>query len=69
VILKKISLFVLSALLIQSKAYAYLDMGTGSYIIQAVLAGVFTGIYFIKAYWLKLKMLFSSLTKKKDKIE
>ncbi len=35
-------------------AYAYLDMGTGSYIIQAILAGLFTSIYFIKLYWFKV---------------
>jgi len=45
-------------------AYAYLDMGTGSYIIQAILAGVFTSIYFVKLYWFKLTHFISKVFKR-----
>ena len=44
--------------------YAYLDMGTGSYIIQAILAGVFTSIYFVKLYWFKLTHFISNIFKR-----
>jgi hypothetical protein len=45
-------------------AYAYLDMGTGSYILQAILAGVFTGFYFVKLYWVKLTYFISKIFKR-----
>jgi len=49
---------------IHTNSYAYLDMGTGSYIIQAILAGVFSSIYFVKLYWVKLTHFFSKVFKK-----
>jgi len=42
-----------------SEAHAYLDMGTGSYIIQGLLAGLFAGVYAVKAYWLRIRIFFS----------
>ena len=51
--MKRISA-ILMIFLIQGNANAYLDMGTGSYIIQAILAGLFTSIYFVKLYWFKV---------------
>lgn len=50
--------------LLSRNAYAYLDMGTGSYIIQLILAGVFTSLYFIKLYWFKLVSFFSKKFKR-----
>ena len=47
-------------------AYAYLDMGTGSYIIQAILAGVFTSIYFVKLYWFKVTHFISKIFKRSN---
>lgn len=41
------------------EAHAYLDMGTGSYIIQGLLAGAFAGIYAVKAYWLRIRIFLS----------
>lgn len=51
-------------LLFHGNANAYLDMGTGSYILQAILAGFFASIYFIKLYWFKLVGFFSKLFKR-----
>jgi hypothetical protein len=42
---------------------AYLDPGSGSFILQLVLAAVLGGLFIIKGYWLKIKGLF---TKKGD---
>ena len=42
-----------------ANSYAYLDMGTGSYIIQAILAGFFASLFFIKTYWFKLSKFVS----------
>jgi len=41
------------------RANAYLDPGTGSYIIQVVIALFVTGGFLIKTYWQKLKNIFN----------
>jgi hypothetical protein len=41
-------------------AHAYLDPGTGSLILQVVLAGVLTVLYTIKMYWQQLKFYVST---------
>ena len=50
-------------------AYAYLDLGTGSYIFQVLLAAFISMIYAVKIYWSKIKGFFSNHTlevQKKD---
>jgi hypothetical protein len=54
-----ISLFV-----IVSSAHAYLDPGTGSIILQGLIATLAAGAVFIKLYWYKLLNLLG--IKKKD---
>lgn len=58
-------LFILS---LQYPAWAYIDPGTGSYVIQIVIAAVVGGAFAIKAFWQKiitiLKNLFSGKGKK-----
>ncbi|MDA8986267.1 hypothetical protein N9H10_04270 [Luminiphilus sp.] len=46
------------ATLVSSKAFAYLDPGTGSMILQGVIAGVALAWFTIKIYWYKLTSLF-----------
>ena len=48
---------------INTESYAYLDPGTSSIIIQAILGAIAAGAVTIKIYWNKLKSYF----KKKDK--
>ena len=36
-------------------AYAYLDPGTGSMLLQGLLAGILGALYAIKLYWSRLK--------------
>lgn len=38
-----------------SRAEAYLDPGTGSFIIQMIVAGVAGSLFLLKTYWQKLK--------------
>ena len=38
-----------------SNAFAYLDPGTGSLIIQSVIAGIAAAAYGIRMYWYKIK--------------
>lgn len=49
-----------------SKAHAYLDPGTGSIILQAILGFVAAAIASISIYWTKLKLLVIRLFKKKE---
>lgn len=39
-------------------AYAYLDPGTGSIILQLLLGGVAGGVIVFKLYWARLKSFF-----------
>jgi len=51
-----LSIFVvLSILCIPSKAYAYFDPGTGSMILQSLIAGLMGVLFTIKIYWTRIK--------------
>tara|TARA_Y100000816_G_scaffold288405_1_gene272917 strand:+ start:471 stop:701 length:231 start_codon:yes stop_codon:yes gene_type:complete len=70
---KKILIFftynIIAIFLIVSNAYAYLDPGTGSFILQAIigfLAAVSAGFLY---YWTKVKNFFLKLFKKKNNDE
>jgi len=39
-------------------AYAYLDPGTGSIILQALVGAVASGLFVMKLYWAKCKAFF-----------
>jgi hypothetical protein len=42
-------------------AYAYIDLGTGSYILQILIATVLGVIVTLKTFWTKIKTFFISL--------
>ena len=42
-----------------SSAHAYIDPGTGSMILQGIIAGVVGGLVGIKMYWQRIKAIFS----------
>ena len=52
-------------LFFESNAFAYLDPGTGAFVLQFFLAGIFGALFAIKLYWRKLKSFFSSIFKSK----
>lgn len=52
------------ALLWANSAYAYLDPGTGSLIIQSLIAACAAGFFILKSYWYKIKMKFRRKDKK-----
>ena len=63
----KLILFFLFLFFNNSVAHAYLDPGTGSIILQAIIA-VFALIgYYIGFYWKKVKNFFKKFSKKKSK--
>ena len=47
-------------------AYAYLDPGTGSIILQAIIGFIAAGITTISIYWSKFKSLISRIFNKKE---
>ena len=47
-------------------AFAYLDPGTGSIILQAILGAIAAGLTFFTNFWQKVKNFFKKLFKKKD---
>ena len=56
-----ISLTLLSVLVLLTftgQAHAYLDPGTGSMILQAVVGSIAAGLVVIKLYWQRLKNFF-----------
>ena len=59
-------------LIFPQKAYAYLDPGTGSYILQLIIAVLFGGLFAVRLYWSKIKIFFKNLSsrgKKHEKVE
>lgn len=51
-------LFIILLVFSSMPAMAYLDPGTGSYLIQFLLAGIFGFIFYMKLYWAKIKSYF-----------
>ncbi len=45
--------------LVNSYAWIYLDPGSGSFILQILLAALLGGAYAVKVYWKKIKGWFS----------
>ena len=45
---------------------AYLDPGSGSFLIQLLIAGLVGAGFLIKAYWKKIKGLFNRSAPKKE---
>ena len=44
-------------MLLPRAAYAYLDPGTGSYILQIAIAAVLGGLFMIKPFFAKIKQV------------
>ena len=66
--MNKIFFSVIVILLYPSVSYAYLDPGTGSILLQAILGAIAAGFMTISIWWQKFKSLISKIfnfTKKK----
>ena len=66
-LIKTFILLLVFHFIIVQKAYAYLDPGTGSLIIQLVVASFIGVIFALKSYWKKIKYFFSHLFSTKQK--
>ncbi len=50
-----ILVFLVALAAFPNVAYAYLDPGTGSYLVQLVIASVLSALFVVKIYWNKIK--------------
>lgn len=62
---QNILLFLVILSLFPGIAHAYLDPGTGSYIMQIFLALIMGALYTIKIYWTKIKVFLKNIFSKK----
>ena len=62
------TLVVLLAVLFSPHAHAYLDPGTGSYILQLAAAGILASMFTLRMYWTKVKDWFRSFGKAKSAV-
>ena len=58
---KLLLLLALAFVLWPPTVYAYLDPGTGSLVVQAMVAAFFAFSLAIKVYWRKIKLLIAAL--------
>lgn len=58
-------LLAASLFIFPKEAHAYIDPGSGSYIIQIILAGVFGSLFALKLYWKKVSSFVGRLFSKK----
>jgi hypothetical protein len=65
-VLKMTLLVAASILFFPHYAYSYIDPGTGSYIIQIVIAAFVAVSFMVKIYWLKIKGFIGRLFSKKE---
>jgi hypothetical protein len=59
---------IVTVIITYDNAYAYLDPGTGSYLLQLLLAGLLGGLLAVKMFWRNLKTFFSNLFSKSSDV-
>lgn len=52
-------ILLLLVFLVPQSAFAYLDPGTGSIILQAVIAAIAGSLFAIKTYWSRIRSFFA----------
>jgi hypothetical protein len=63
---RPIAVAFLVFLLASSPAYAYLDPGTGSVLVQALVAGLAVASAAVAAFWTRIRRLFAGRRKPSD---
>ena len=56
----------LMALLYAAPSYAYLDPGTGSILVQSILAGIAVAVGAVRLYWYRIKAFFTGAPTSQD---
>lgn len=54
-----VKLFVISTVLFSAPSHAYIDPGTGSIILQGLLASIAVGLGVVRTYWHRIRTVFS----------
>ena len=67
--LKTVLAIIALGLVFPPNSYAYLDPGTGTFILQALIAAVVAASLTIKAFWHRIKALFNRLMPKTPPVE
>ena len=62
-----LNIFFLVDIFVYSNAFAYIDPGTGSIILQGLIAGIAAAGATISIYWTKIKSFFSKKKKNNNK--
>jgi hypothetical protein len=44
-----------------NSAFAYIDPGTGSMVLQMAVAGILAGLFYIKTAWSRIRFFFTNL--------
>lgn len=65
--LSRLLLYVFLLFMAPAKAYAYIDPGSGSYILQLILAGLLAASLAIKSFWRTIFDFFTNFLKRKKK--
>lgn len=60
-ILQITSFFLIIFILGTKDAHAYLEPGSGSYLLQLLIGGGVGGLFVIKTFWLQIKTFFTDL--------
>ncbi len=58
---------VFALLLVPHDAHAYLDPGTGSYVLQMIIAGLLGAAFAIKMSWFRIKRFITGLFTRNDR--
>lgn len=64
--MKRLLPVVTLAVLVPAQAHAYLDAGTGSMILQGLLAAAFGAAFTLKLYWHRFKAFIAQKTSKPE---
>lgn len=63
------AVFLLFSIVVIPSAHAYLDPGTGSFILQTLIAALFGALFVLKSYWLRIKLWLSGSKSESDATE
>jgi len=64
--MKVLLFFILALVFSPLKSYAYLDLGTGSYMLQLLIATLVGALYALKIYWRKIKVYIKNIISRKE---
>jgi hypothetical protein len=62
-----LAVLVMHPFLFLSDAHAYLDPGTGSYILQMIVAGLLGAAFAAKLFWERIRNFFAGMFSRNDR--